>query len=468
MRVKLGIVGPLYLQVAILYLYSTIRYSTLDRSLFVLIVIFMFPTLILSVLAPFLISTFANLPKRIKDRLDHELDTLLISNSYKDYDESRTLLVPQPFLIDMNPKISDSIKEKLVPPLTQRAIAHYKDNFYSRNERINPVRSLEYFESLVLFSLISMILFTIDLIILLLMNLRDVPLYIIVLDKISDPEIILIFSIIGISAIVLSYSLFRYSRERMIYYLPYVVPILFNEPGDEQYFRRETIRSLMSYNLDNLIDRNDQKRYRGPLSHAIDELLVPLLRDEFLISARREFASKIAWRDYYRIINEEQREGTTDHGLTYLERLLMGQSVGKIKLNEKDLLGLHSDLGSIMDQVVIWGKLSSEKRIMLYFQLYRLIEYVLKDIVVCLNLALEEDDENNLYGALKTLYGIGYIDDNGKRALNDLRYRRNKLMHEPGITLDVSVQSITEILDIVNSLLEDLMNEDMDSDETPK
>ncbi|MHA2278795.1 MAG: hypothetical protein ACXAC2_23700, partial [Candidatus Kariarchaeaceae archaeon] len=153
MRVRLGIFGPLYLQVAILFLYSTIRYQILDRSLVVVILLLLFPSLILTVLAPFIISLFANLNGRLQTRLSSELDELIRSErSYETHEESRTLMIEKLFLGDnYKNEVNDSIKKKLVPLLSKRALAHYKDNFYSRSEKINPVKSLEYFESLVLF-----------------------------------------------------------------------------------------------------------------------------------------------------------------------------------------------------------------------------------------------------------------------------------------------------------------------------
>lgn len=462
MRVKLGILGPLYLQVAILFLYSTIRYQVLDRALVVVILLLLFPSLILTVLAPFIISLFANLSGRLETRLTAELDKLVLAERpYETVEESRTLMIENLFLGDTHKReISESIQKKLVPSLSKRALAHYKDNFYSRQEKINPVRSLEYFESLVLFSSINSILFIFDIIIVWIMNFKSLPFYFIELDQINDTSITFSITIFLLLGLAFSYLLFFYSRERLIQYLPYVVPVLFHEPEDEKYLRRETIRSLTSYNLDNLIDRKDQKKYRESVGLALDELLIPLLRDEFLITARAEFANKTAWREFSSIISSEGIQSSEDTK-SILEQFLLGAKIGPVKLNEKDLLGLYSDQEYIKEQLQNWDKLSQEKRMIVYFQLYRITEYIFREILICMNLP-PEDEEYNLYNSIKILFGIGYLNEEDKKILNNLRYRRNKLMHEPGISLEVSSNSVNEVLLTIANVLEILQSEETD------
>jgi hypothetical protein len=358
-------------------------------------------------------------------------------------------------------EVNDSIKKKLVPLLSKRALAHYKDNFYSRSEKINPVKSLEYFESLVLFASINSILFIFDIIVVWAMTAKTLPFYFIRLDKIDDTGITISVTVFLLLGLAFSYMLFFYARERLIHYLPYVVPILFHEPEDEKYFRRETIRSLTSYNLDNLVDRKDQKKYRESVGLALDELLVPLLRDEFLITARSEFASKIAWREFSSVINSEST-AFSKTPKTLLEQFLLGAKIGDVKLDEKDLLGLYSDQEYIKAQLQKWDTLSREKRMIVYFQLYRLTEYIFREISIGLNL-IPEEEEYNLYNSIKVLFGVGYLSEDNKKILNNLRYRRNKLMHEPGISLDVSAQSVNDVLGSITDILETLESESVET-----
>ncbi|MHA2252423.1 MAG: hypothetical protein ACXAD7_18800 [Candidatus Kariarchaeaceae archaeon] len=453
MRVKLGIFGPLLLEVGILFLYSTIRYQVLDRALVAWVVLLLFPSLFLTVLAPFIITKFAKLESKLALRLDTELDNLVLADrGYESKDETRTLMREQIFLQDAHKTtIGKSIKVKLIPLLLKRALRHYKDTFYSRSTKTRPTNSLEYFESLTLFSSLTSILLSLNILVVWTMHFTDVDLYFIKLDKVETPGITISLSIIFILMLILTYSLFLYARERLLSYLPYVVPILFNEPVDEQYLRRETIRSIVSYNMDNLVDRRDQKKYKDLFSSAIDELLTPLVRDEFLITARTEFAHKIAWREYSSIQNSGKP--TDDAQKTPLERLFHGDRIGKLRLDEKDLLGLNSDLDYISSNLQKWDALNNEERTIVYFQVYRLIEFIYREITLSLDLLLE-DSEYNLYNSITALFEIGYLTKDDKKNLHNLRYRRNKLMHEPGIRLDVSNVSVLEILSTLNSTLE--------------
>jgi hypothetical protein len=233
--------------------------------------------------------------------------------------------------------------------------------------------------------------------------------------------------------------------------------VLFDEPNEEQYLRRETIRSLINYNLDNLADRRDQRRVSASIQNAIDSILEPLLRDEILITARTEFAQKLAWREYSKLIQSDFYDEEI-LGSNYLERLILGEKIGPVQLNEKDLLGLHSDLEYINKQLGQWSELNEESRAFVYFQLYRIVEYIFRDIFIVLKLP-NDDTDFNLYDSINFLHANNYLSDDGKTAMHNLRYRRNKLMHEPGVSLDVSRENIEEVIDEVNKILTKLLDE---------
>ncbi|MHA2169042.1 MAG: hypothetical protein ACXAB7_03925, partial [Candidatus Kariarchaeaceae archaeon] len=338
--------------------------------------------------------------------------------------------------------------------LSKRALQHYKDTFYSRSTKTRPVNSLEYFEALTLFASLTTILFSIDTLLVWIMYIRPngIFLYFIRLDNLEDLQITITLTIIFLLGIFFSYWLYLYARERLLFYLPYVVPILFNEPQDEQYLRRETIRSIVSYNMDNLVDRRYQKKYRALFSSSIDDLLTPLLRDEFLITARTEFAHKLAWREYSSVINTGTKP-IDESSRTPLELLFLGNKVGKLRLAEKDLLGLNSDFDYISSNLSKWDSIRGEERMIVYFHVYRLVEYIFREISQSLAL-FTEDEDYNLYNSITALFEIGYLTKEDKKNLHNLRYRRNKLMHEPGMTLEVSNVSVLEVINTLNSTLE--------------
>ncbi|MCY3410760.1 MAG: hypothetical protein INQ03_03895 [Candidatus Heimdallarchaeota archaeon] len=454
MKLKLGILAPIGIQVGILFLYSSIRYQVIDRAIVTVLMLLIFPILIFYVLYPFVITEFGQLKKRIDKRLDKEFNSIFLSDSTSTALERSRTILEEKMVIKENSMVSENIKSKLIPLLTKRALLNYQNEFYSRDNKIKVERSLNYFESLMHFAILNIFFFIFDLILIIIMWFTSVNLYVIVLDEIISKPVFFSMLITSILVLVFSGFLYRYAVDKVEYFLPYVLPILFSEDKEEQYFRQQTIRSLLSYNLDNLLDRREQKIHHKLFSKAQEELVNELISEELVITARKEFAQKIAWREYASIF---QNVNIGKDSL--LEQLLVGKRIGELKIDEKDLLGLNSDFEYILAHVEQWKKQTTDSRIIAYFRLYRIIEYIIRT-VVSVNGYITDEEENNLFNGIKALQKQKLIDDQAVTALHNLRYTRNKLMHEPGIDLKIARKSFTENIEVINNLLEKLSNQD--------
>ncbi len=379
---------------------------------------------------------------------------------YGDHDEDDTLEISKTlseikFNYQQNPNITKRVNEKLIPLLTSRAIESYQNNFYSRENKIQAEVSLNYFESLFHFAILNGVFFIINTILLIRMKFASVNLYFIKLDKIDEFGIFIGLLIIFLSVVILSVFIFRFSITRIEIFLPYVLPILFTENKDEKYLRRQTIRSLLSFDMDNLLERRDQHKYGKLINSSIEKLVEPLLNEELLITASKEFAHKIAWREYSALIQND----LIDKGFwqsTPLERLFIGLKIGDLQIDYKDLFGMNSDLEFILDILNNWKKKSKDTKLIAYFRLYRVVEYIIKEIGKVLDIRKESDE--SVYTILKVLYDMKKIDSKQLSMLQELRHRRNKLMHQPGISLQISREVFIENIDILNFLLEGIEN----------
>ncbi|MHA2502081.1 MAG: hypothetical protein ACXAE3_04370 [Candidatus Kariarchaeaceae archaeon] len=452
MRFKLGVLAPFGLQIGITFLYSSIKYETLESSLIATVGLYIFPIFVMAILSPQFITIMISLRQKIADQIDGELDNLVISDGYGQ-EEGRTQLIENrfPSVGDVQ-TIGENIKSKLTPLLTERAVNSYQDNFYSRIGEFRQERSLEYFETMVLFAGLSMIFFIVNLLVVIIISFTSLDIYFIELNQIESTGITVnLVSIFGFG-IVLTYYILEFAGRKVMYYLAYSVPVLFNEASEEQYLRRETIRSVVNYNFDNLIDRRNQRAIQSEISEVLARELNSLLAEEIMITARSEFARKLAWREYSKLIEYDILSKNKDEQ-SCLELLSIGEKVGPVKLDENHLLGLHSDVIYITNARNKWKELGEETRAFVYFQLYRVIEFVLKQAYLSLNL-LKEDTEFNLFNAINDFYELGYMTKKEKNELHNLRYRRNRLMHEIGASLDVSQNSLEVSIDALESVLQ--------------
>ncbi len=454
MKIKLGIIAPFVLEIGILLLYSSIRYQVIDRSILIIILIFMYPILIAYVLSPFMITFFTQMDKEIEQLLNNEFDILLgsYSDDFSDFEDNRTIIQQNRTILQIKDNIDidigKRIRSKLIPILKNHALENYKDTFFSRDIRTNKEYSLEYFEGLTLFSLLTLFFIMFDLTLLILMGFGTYDLYFIVLDHISDPIILLSVSLLFALIGLLSFGLFLYARKRMIAYLPYSIPILFNENTRDQYIRRETLRSILQYNYDNITDRDHQKRFGSIFVRNVDSIVTPLLRDEVIIHARTELARKLAWKEYSEIVlSEEIKQEKTP-----LQNLLIGKKIAKLQIKEKFLLGLNSDYEFVLHELHKWTTINDEHKLVAYFKLYRIIEHIFKQIITVYNI-LDDDGDYNFYNYISEMKHRNLLNENERLQLHNFRHRRNMLMHEPGTELGVSKETILSILEIMNNLL---------------
>ncbi len=451
MKIRLGIILPFLLQIGILLMYQAIRYQIIDGPILVVILLTIFPSFLIYVWAPFILIFFLNLKETINIRLNSEYDKLIGSTlkEYRPIEESRTMLNESGrFNLSSDQElISDAIKGRIIPQLTAGAITSYKDNYYSRDLEIHQERSIEYFEALTLFSILTGAFFLFDLVLVWIMSLTTIDLYFIVLDQIEEIGITLALSFIFIVLIVFSILLFFHTKKRLIHFIPYVIPIAFNEDPEEQYIRRESIRSILDYNFDNIIDRSVQRKHASLINDTMSDLIQSLLRDEVIISSRTQLARKLAWKEYSRLIVSEEVKKSS-----LLELLLLGESIAGVRLNDEHLIGLNSDYELIQDELGDWKNRDPDSHLITYFRLYRVIEFVFREISNSLSL-ISPDEEYNFFKIIKILEDRKLLSNAEATTLHNLRQRRNQLMHEPGVTIDTSRKVIEKTIKVADSIL---------------
>lgn len=456
MKIKLGILVPFLLQIGILLMYQAIRYQNIDSPLIVVILLTIFPSFLIYVWAPFILIYFLKLRETISSRLNEEYDRLIGSTlkEYRPIEESRTILNESgKFNLSSDQDlISATIKSRIIPQLTDGAITSYKDNYYSRDLEIHQERSVEYFEALTLFSILTSAFFMLDLVLVWVMGFTTIDLYFIVLDQIEEIGIVIALSLIFIILIVFSILLFYQTKKRLIHFIPYVVPIAFNEDPEEQYIRRESIRSIMDYNFDNIIDRSVQRKHAQLINDTMSDLVRSLLRDEITISARTQLARKLAWKEYSRLIVSEEVKKSS-----LLELLLLGEQIASVKLNDEHLIGLNSDYELIQDELSDWKNRDPDSHLITYFRLYRVIEFVFRAISNSLSL-ISPDEEYNFFKIIKILEDKKLLSNAEATTLHNLRQRRNQLMHEPGVTIDTSRKVIEKTLKVADSILKKMVD----------
>ncbi len=456
LRISIGMLGPLIFQVLLTMLYSSIRYEEINSRLLLLFLLTIFPLVIMHVISPFLLSYYGRLEDRLEKLFSKGLDQVLLRDD--SFIDTRTKLRESVLLAQEDRKrTAEEIKEVLVPILVKPALDGYKDTFYARDKEVKANDTLDYYESLALFSIYTVVFFTVNLVITWFLKFTSVNLIVIQLDQIEEWNFVYLLTIFFVAGIVLSYLLFGYSIEKMESYLPYAVPNLFYEDPQQNMLRKEQIRSVLSYNLDSLLPRNIQRVRKYVIDESINQVAMPLLKEEFLIKSRKNLALKLAFEEYSLILARRMKLREKRGQITEIDRLLLGEKIaGAIQFNNDDLLGLNMDLMYVRSQIADWKELSKEQREMTYIQLYRLIERVIKQI--CFNLSGEELEVNapaevNFFEGLKWLSTNGYMDKDTYSTLNHFRFLRNQVIHEPGTEIQVSSTTLIDVIRDTNQIL---------------
>ncbi|RMG32442.1 MAG: hypothetical protein D6732_13370 [Methanobacteriota archaeon] len=455
-RLIIGVLTPILFEVSLIFLYSSIKYDTIDfRAVLGGIVLF-FWVVALYVISPFVLVKFGKFEKRFGAIIREGLHQALITG-----ENTATSDPTQSSLsLDLNVAkaeqeiVMKSIEENLIPQLAKSSVNFYTDTFYARDytkSNRTAIMNLEYYESIALLSLFTMFFLLLDFLLLFIMKFTSIDFIFITLDQISNWGFFFTLTFYFVVSFLVMFIAFRHSLPFIDEYVSYTIPIMFRESEMSSFIRRESIRSIVSYNFDNLISRKEQKRAKDVIESTMDHLLHDLLEDELMISSRRKLALKLAWREYSKLLSAkvEEREKKGKH--RYLDRLLLGERIGSMQIDESELLGLNSDLSFIRDQLNRWGKLNSAQRTVIFLSLYRITERIIKEAVsVFVDL---EENPLNFYEQTRYLLEKDLISVSAYDKINEFRYTRNKLIHEPGVSINVASNTITQVLSALNQLV---------------
>lgn len=454
-RLIIGIIAPILFEVSLVFLYSSIRYVLDFRAILGGIVLF-FWVVALYVISPFVLVRFGNFEQRFAEIISQGLhQALTVSESTGGDDPSQSSLS-----LDLNVAkaeqeiVMKSIEENLVPQLARSSINYYTDTFYSRDyskSNRTALMNLEYYESIALLSLFTMFFLVLDFLLLFVMKFTSIEMIFITLDKIENWGFVQTLAIYFAIAFAIMYTAFRHSLPFIDEYVSYTIPIMFRESEMSAFIRRESIRSIVSYNFDNLISRKEQKRVKDTIDNTMEHLLHDLIEDELMIASRRKLALKLAWREYSKLLSERLEMREKKGKQRYLDRLLLGEKIGFMQIDESELLGLNSDLSFIRDQLNNWGKLNSAQRMVIFLSLYRITERIVKEAVS--GLVDLEENPLNFYEQTRYLLEKDLITVSAYDKINEFRYTRNKLIHEPGVSIDVASNTITQVLSALNQLV---------------
>lgn len=353
-------------------------------------------------------------------------------------------------------EIVEEIEEELVPLLLTPALDHYRDNFYLRSADLLEKATAEYYESLVLFAIYTFIFMGTDLVLIWMMKYGSIDFIVITLDQITN----IWFSrlLLGTLIIIMGLSLYlaRYALRELEKFFPFIVPYLFYEPAEDSLLRKESIRNIAAYNYDNLLTRKEQYLYKELLQQVQQRILSPLLFKEISIESRRTLAARFAFQKYSSILAAklEQRE---QHGQnTKIDRLLLGESIGELQLAHESLLGLNADFMFVRKQLGNWNALDELQHQLTFLYLYRICEVIIRAAGNLFIAISEESSETNYYESIRLLKDNKVINLKDYGNLNNFRYLRNKLIHEPGVSINVSQSSLQDILRALHNLLDNL------------
>lgn len=440
-RFLLGVYAPIILEFIVYAIYTAVKGTDTNWSILLWALMLVAPALFIYMISPMLIYFISGIGKHYEKKLQENVDSIFIfSDDIESLSEKQRALIRQ------------SIENQLVPQLVIQVRELYIDSFVSRSKNSTKNNLLSNFETLFLFSTIWSVLSLFDFIGIIVLHFKPIVLDFIVIDQITNEINVIIFALIFGTLTILSDILAYYSigrlRKLMLETLPIVVPI----DEEEQINRSNYIRAISQFPIESLVGERIIRKH----SRRIDEIY----RDEFhepLSEALRVYANNMvakqkAWRIYKPIL--DNLEITAEQTAVIKDRFFDSpfyEIVRGVFSYEHELKSLKTDMEYVKNRLKHWEEISEEERATALVFLFRSTEQLFKGLIDRLEAPVEIYTNFNMI--LQFLKERNLINEKDEIAFDNIRKKRNTLVHQSGRIVSIKKNEIEKFLSSLESVL---------------
>ncbi len=459
-KIFIGITLPFLIEVLLYVTYTGLRTNKIDFSVFLIFAFLIIPIIFLYLLGPQIIFKISFIGMSIRSNLIKNFDELFLQpRSFKFKQEALPLN-------EMRIKLSKEergflkqrIEETLIPSVIEEAKKEYAVKYIDGSQKSRKERMVVYNEILFLFSLISSILLFLNFILVLIVHKTSISLDFIYIDQISNIVNVIIFSIIFVILFIFTLFLLISSIKKLRYLIPATVPIIFYEQEEEREKRLKKVLAIAEFPISNLFVYKTQRELEDIIEEAKKTLLLPHLIDIFSWHHRDQLAKAFTWNIYRQILEET---ALSENKKKLIEKQFKSDPFEDIVsskiLAADEEQAIKADLDYIRAQIIDWGSVRSEEQILAFLLIYRTIETTFRKIIFALS-PQKSIDEFNFGMVIDYLRDKKLLEYNEHSFLNEVRYKRNVLFHEPGKKIDIGQKTMASLLELIQTVIERVQN----------
>lgn len=274
------------------------------------------------------------------------------------------------------------------------------------------------------------------------------------IDKITNTVNVSIFLILFLTLSIISFVIFQHSSKHICSLFPQIVPVLFEVDSEARETRLRTIQAISRQEsfIETLFPRNRYRKANNLIWENISFLLSPLIKDEMEYLSRKEIARANFWDEYRLILKDTS---LSDDKLKGIERAFLGLDlhdlISPYSANEEELRGVRLDLEYVRDRLIKWSEISNEDKMLVFLLFYRTAEHLLRSLAANHISNVNELQFPNLISAMKE---GSLLSDNEFSLFNEIRMRRNELVHRPGTGLSISQETLQHLFQTLIEVLQ--------------
>ncbi|NHK31285.1 MAG: hypothetical protein FK730_08030 [Asgard group archaeon] len=440
-RFLLGVYAPIILEFIVYAIYTAVKGTEANWSILLWALMLVAPALFIYMISPMMIYFVSGIGKQYEKKLRENVDSIFIFS-----DDIESLSEEQ------RTRIRVSIENQLVPQLATQVRELYIDSFISRSKNNTKNNLLSNFETLFLFSSIWSILSLFDFIGIIVLHFKPIVLDFIVIDQITNEINVIIFALIFGTLTILSDILAYYSigrlRKLMLDTLPIVVPV----DEEEQINRNNYIRAIGQFPIESLVGEKTIRKHSRRIDDIYKEEFSEPLSEALRVYANNMVAKQQAWRIYKPILDD--LEITAEQTAVIKDRFFDSpfyEIARGVFSYEHEVKSLKTDMEYVKNRLKHWDEISEEERATALVFLFRSIEQLFKGLIERLDAPVEIYTNFNMI--LQFLRERNLIDERDEKAFDNIRKKRNTLVHQSGRVVSIKKNDIERFLSSLERVL---------------
>ncbi|MHA1912019.1 MAG: hypothetical protein ACTSYA_10010 [Candidatus Kariarchaeaceae archaeon] len=460
-RLFLGLFLPFFLEFLIFALYNMLKTGTLDFTIFLPLIFFIFPCLFLYISSPYLIFYGSRVRTYLSSNLLKNLEAVFLGIK-KDISASTIQKVPRLELKTMAEELSNEeeetvlnlVERKLVPKTLEKSRKQYVESYFTRNYNNRAESLITYYESIFLFSGASFILNMFNIGGLMYLHYNSINLDFMTIDKITNTVNVTVFLMLFLFLSFISIVIFRHSSKQICLLFPQIIPVLFEVDPEAHETRLRTIQSISRQEsfIETLFPRNRFKKANNLIWNNISIILSPLIKDEMEYLSRKEIARADFWDEYRTILKDVS---LSEDQLKGIERAFLGIDLDEIispySSSEEEQRGVRLDLEYVRDRLMKWSEISNEDKTLVFLLFYRTSEHLLRSLA---SKNINNVDELQFPSLISTMRENSILSEDEYSLFNEIRMRRNELVHRPGTGLNIDHETLHHLFQTLIDVLQ--------------